>query len=168
MSGNGTYLDSNKKIGKTKIKPKSEQELREGLERELANLKANPQDYSYNTPQAQGGIDYQEKQKAKNQADLTIQMNLYVDDTEYDTVNGVPLSWINLLAKITDMGASKHGRNSYLRPGVLERDQNYRCITAHAAKMAFGDKVDNESGLHHGGHVAWRALAQFEIDDKEI
>lgn len=73
----------------------------------------------------------------------------------------LPEEFIRGLKLVTAMGAEKHGMNSFLGKDNLsmKKDNNHAAINRHEAKAYAGNPIDDESGLLHYYHIAWRALA---------
>lgn len=66
------------------------------------------------------------------------------------------------VAKVAEMGAKKHGLRTWMNDFDLENNEG--AMLRHKFKRFSGIPVDEESGLSHRAHEAWRALAGLELE----
>lgn len=78
--------------------------------------------------------------------------------------------WIAELRKIIDMGAAKHGADSWLdqdNPSLTHK-ANHASMSRHLAEHYCGIEEDHESGLNPLYHLACRALMKAYRQDTGI
>lgn len=81
-----------------------------------------------------------------------------------------PTEVLEALKIVTIMGAKKHGANNWMdkdNPSMQKR-ANYKSIAGHALDAYSGITEDHESGLDPRIHAAWRLLADYIRDTKEV
>lgn len=94
----------------------------------------------------------------------------YQTDAKHD--NGKPdwsmldLSLVEEIVKVFDMGAVKHGRDSWKKEENAV-DRNFAALMRHITDYQYGQIIDKESGLSNMAHAAWRCLALMHFERKE-
>ena len=78
--------------------------------------------------------------------------------------------WVRELKKVIDMGASKHGEDSWLLSDnvSLQHKANHASMSRHLSEHYCGVREDEESGLDPLYHLACRALMKAYRQDVGI
>lgn len=100
---------------------------------------------SESQPQNSGGLRYD---AGKNQLDL------------------IPSEWIEGLGLICTMGAQKYEPRNWEKG--MKWGKVFGPLLRHAFKFWRGERVDEESELHHMLHTAWNALALYTYDTHQL
>lgn len=82
----------------------------------------------------------------------------------YDLIPGYPLEQ---LAKVYTFGSIKYSDDNWWKAFKWRKD-TFGCILRHIWKWVRGEKIDNESGLHHLAHAAWNCFALIEFERNSI
>jgi dATP/dGTP diphosphohydrolase, N-terminal len=78
----------------------------------------------------------------------------------------VPPWALNELIKVYTYGTIKYDDNNWWKGMVWGK--LFAALMRHAWKWWRGEKVDDESGLHHLAHVAWQCFALMEYERSNI
>lgn len=83
--------------------------------------------------------------------------------TKEEALNMIPEEWLIGLAQVLEMGAKKHGLNSWLDKNnkSLEHKANNASMNRHQAEHYCGKVKDYESGLDPLLHLATRSLMKY-------
>jgi hypothetical protein len=74
------------------------------------------------------------------------------------------------IMKVYEMGARKHGANSYLEPDGPKSSHKdmHASMFRHLAESSAGEVIDYESGLHPLLHLAARAIMAYTRYERDI
>jgi hypothetical protein len=67
------------------------------------------------------------------------------------------------LAKVYTYGTIKYDDDNWWK-GLKWKAEVFGCITRHIWKWMRGEKLDDESGLHHLAHAAWNCFVLIEYE----
>jgi len=71
------------------------------------------------------------------------------------------------IAKVYTYGTIKYDDDNWWK-GLKWKKDVLGCIFRHVWKWVRGEKLDDESGLHHLAHAAWNCIALMEYERNEI
>ena len=141
MAGNGTYLEG--KVGETKVRTKTDEEIREGMARELEKLR-----------------------NMKNIKEETLKdIGIGLEEGSVlglERIGKLPIDFLDIVSVIEN-GALKYGSGSYLDTNneSMEHTANHASMSRHLAEAYCGIMHDKQSGLHPLLHLACRALMRY-------
>jgi len=77
-------------------------------------------------------------------------------------INNLPIELLDIIS-VFEMGAKKHGFNSWLDPynNSLQHESNCDSMFHHLADHRAGINNDHQSGLHPLLHLATRAIMKY-------
>lgn len=89
-----------------------------------------------------------------------LQLDIPLEVKNYFENIGLPIEIIQGVYNIMEMGAIKHGRDTWLDQDnpSMQPLSNLSSISRHNAQAHFGDSYDKESGRLHFWHIATRGI----------
>lgn len=173
MAGNGTYREG--KQGEIHEYPGiNEDEIRDGLARELARLerkRALQMD-----KKSEEFEQYKRKVMDRYVEESIEEMGGYPPSMPESSCKGpqahnnpLPMEWYALNLVLAD-GAQKHGEGTWLDPTnpSLQHKANHASMSRHLAEAYCGITEDRDSGLHPLLHLACRALMEYTRHVRQI
>jgi hypothetical protein len=79
----------------------------------------------------------------------------------------IPPWALEQIAKVYTYGTIKYDDDNWWK-GMKWRKDVFGCIERHIKKWFRGEKLDDESNLHHLAHAAWNCIALMEYERNRI
>jgi hypothetical protein len=104
--------------------------------------------------------EYKRSEEEEEQMGKKIAARFSKGKIRYDLIPSNP---IEELAKVFTYGCQKYDSDNW-RKGLNWRKDVIGPLKRHLEKWVRGEKLDNESGLHHLAHVLWNTIALMEYE----